>query len=176
MERFVSALIALTLVSVPSGIGAQDTEWNRYTLEGLGGVFIRAEADSACESAGVTASKVQSDAALQLLETEVALLTRDEMLALPGLPELRITVECADGDNGGSAALGYSVSLRVQQAVKLIRNEQITLSEAVTWYSTALGTADAAGVQDAVLSTLTSELADFATAYVEANAEEGTPR
>jgi hypothetical protein len=31
-------------------------------------------------------------------------------------------------------------------------------------------------VQDAVLSTLTSELAGFATAYVEANAEEGTPR
>lgn len=170
MERFTSALIVLTLTSMPAGVGAQDTEWNRYTLEGLSGVFIRAESDPSCESAGVTASKLQADAAIQLLETDVAPLTRDEMLALTGLPELRITVECATG-NGGSGPLGYSVSLRVQQAVKLIRNEQITLPEAVTWYSTAFGMADAGGAQEAVLTTLTSALEGFATAYAEANAE-----
>lgn len=175
MRRYVSALLGLTLIGVPEGVASQDTTWNRYTLEGLAGVFIRAEADPACEAAGVTASEIQSAAALQLIETEVKLLTREEMLAVVGLPELRITVHCSEGTNGSSGTLAYSVGLRVQQAVKLIRNEQITLPEAVTWFSTAVGTADASAAKDPVFATLTRGLGGFATAFAEANAEtEGT--
>lgn len=175
MERFMSALLALVLVSVPCGVEAQDTQWNRYTLEGLGGVFIRPEADTACQSAGITAADLESAAGLRLIESEVTLLTRDEMLALPGLPELRITVECARSAGGAADALGYAVQLRVQQAIKLIRDEQVTLPEAVTWYASAVGISGAAGAKEAVLSTLATELDGFVTAYVEANAEkEGT--
>ena len=47
-------VLALTLA--PSLLSAQDTEWNRYTLEELGGVFVRTEANAMCESRGVSAS------------------------------------------------------------------------------------------------------------------------
>ena len=61
MKRYMStvvstvlvALVAVTAVSIPTDGAAQDTVWNRYTLEDLGGVFVRTEA-ATCESVGVT--------------------------------------------------------------------------------------------------------------------------
>ena len=54
MKRHLSALAALTVLLVPVGLEAQDTDWNRYTLQGLGGVFVRAEADAASTSTAPT--------------------------------------------------------------------------------------------------------------------------
>ncbi len=166
------ALLALGSLIGPVGIAAQDTVWNRYTLEGLGGVFIRAEADPVCESVGVTAASAQTDAALQLLQTEVGLLTEEDMLAHPGLPELRITLECRAGERGLGDAMAYSIGLRIQQAAQMIRDTQVTLAEAVTWYSTAIGVMDPDDAEDRVKDVLSEQLDAFSTAFAEANTEE----
>ena len=34
-------LVLLAAAFVPAAVHGQDTEWNRYTLEDLGGVFVR---------------------------------------------------------------------------------------------------------------------------------------
>jgi len=163
MRRYEYVLVALMVMWAPGNIGAQDTEWNRYTLEGLDGVYISAEASGACEAAGVTASSVQVDASLRLIETEVGVLTEEEMLALPGLPELRITLECVTGQGGvSSGTLAFTVGLRVQQAAKLIRDSQVTLAEAVTWYSTLVGVTDSEGAQAAITDALNGQLDGFA--------------
>ncbi len=114
MKRHLSALAALTVLLVPVGLEAQDTDWNRYTLQGLGGVFVRAEADAACESAGVTGSSLLAESAVKLIEADVDVLTEQQMLENAGLPAVRITVDCAVGVGNGTAGhLAYGVSVRV---------------------------------------------------------------
>ncbi len=171
MRRYVCALAALTAMSVPADLVAQDTVWNRYTLEELGGVFVRAETDAPCESVGVTRRDVQADAEAILVESEVDLLTEGEMLRNPGLPELRVTLECVVGEEGASGAVAYSVSLRVQQSAQMTRDSQITLPEAVTWWSTAVGVEGSSSVEAALREELKGKVEEFATAYIEANTE-----
>ena len=173
MSRCACALAVLVAVSFPIDIAAQDKVWNRYTLENLGGVFVRTEADEGCESIGVTRRDVLADAEAILLESEVELLTEGEMLRNPALPELRITLECVMGEgDGASGAVGYSVSLRVQQAAQMTRNSQISLPEAVTWWATKVGVAGSGDVQAALEEDLRVKLEEFATAYIEANTDE----
>ena len=107
MSRYVCALAVLTAVLFSTNVVAQDRVWNRYTLEGLGGVFVRTELGEPCESVGVTRRDVQVDAESILVDAEVDLLTEGEMLRNPALPELRISLECVVGeDEGASGAVG----------------------------------------------------------------------
>ena len=169
MRRLVVCAAAVALL-VPVAAAAQDTTWNRYTLEGLPGVFVRAETNLGCEGAGVSAESIRADATAVLEAAEVPLLTEQEMLASPGLPELRVTFECGGGVAG---AVGYSVSVRVQQATQMIRDTQITLSEAVTWWASGVGVAEAGVAADALKSAMEAKLGEFVEAFQEANADEG---
>lgn len=173
MKRLACTLVGLTLLVIPAVVDAQDTEWNRYTLQKIGGVYISVVSNPTCESVGVMSSQVQANAAIKLLESEVDLLTEDEMLENPGLPELRITLQCVVGDRSDvEGVVAYSIEVRVNQAAKMVRDEQVTLAEAVTWYATAIGVANADDTQQALHETIDLKLEEFATAYVEANAEE----
>ncbi len=172
MSRYACALAVLTAISFPTDVAAQDKVWNRYTLENLGGVFVRTEADEGCESVGVTRRGVLVDAEAILLESEVELLTEGEMLRNPALPELRITLECVMGEGDTSGVVAYSVSLRVQQSAQMTRDSQISLPEAVTWWATTVGVAGSGSVKTALEEDLRLTLEEFATAYIEANTEE----
>ncbi|MYB97893.1 MAG: hypothetical protein F4X60_04970 [Gemmatimonadetes bacterium] len=164
------ATVGLVAALAPVAAAAQDTTWNRYTLDGLVGVHIRAETNLGCEGAGVSAESIRADATAVLEAAEVPLLTEQEMLADPGLPELRVTFECGGGVAG---AVGYSVSVRVQQATQMIRDTQITLSEAVTWWASGVGVAAAGSTAETLKGVLEAKLGEFAEAFKEANGEEG---
>lgn len=172
MRRWVTPGLLCLLVTFPGGVEAQDTEWNRYTLEDLGGVFVDIVVAEGCEQAGVTASEFEADVSLQLMESDVPVLTREEMLQLPALPELQVTIGCVAGSGGTNGSMAYSVELRVQQAAQMLRDTQITLPEAVTWYSTRIGvtTPDAAG--EAIGATLSEQVAALSTAWTEIHAAE----
>lgn len=163
------AVAAAAILTAPTPAAAQDTEWNRYTLEDLVGVYVRAETNQGCEGAGLSAESVRTDAQEALEAAEVPLLTQREMLESPGLPELRVTLECGGGVAG---VVGYSVSVRMQQATQMIRDNQITLSEAVTWWTTGVGVAEAGMVPEALGAELQARLTVFADAFAAANAEE----
>ncbi len=163
------ATVAAAMLCLPAPGSAQDTEWNRYTLEDLVGVHVRAETNQGCEGAGLSAQSIRMDAVAALEAAEVPLLTEREMLESPGIPELRVTLECGGGVAG---VVGYSVSVRIQQATQMIRDNQITLSEAVTWWTTGVGVAEAGTVADALGTELRARLGVFADAFATANAEE----
>ncbi len=164
------ATAGLVAMVAPVAAVAQDTTWNRYTLEGLAGVHVRAETNLGCEGAGVSAESMRTDAVAMLEAAEVPLLTEREMLASPGIPELRVTFECGGGVAG---VVGYSVSVRVQQATQMIRDTQVTLSEAVTWWASGVGVAEAGGVAAALKGVMETKLGEFAEAFREVNGEEG---
>lgn len=169
MKRWVPLLVAVTL-SAPAGAAAQNTAWNRATLEDLGGVFIRIEVKESCSSVGLTAADFEAAVSLHLIEAEVGVLTREEMLRNAALPELRVDVDCAAVAGGDTA---YTVGLRVQQAAQMMRDGQVTLPESVTWWTTRLGVADAASAKQAIESALIEQVAEFSAAWTEANADEG---
>jgi hypothetical protein len=167
-----SAVAWAALMLLPAGMSAQDTQWNRYTLEGLEGVFVRAEATEACEAAGVSTGVIQTDATATLEGADVLLLTEAAMLEAPGHPELRISVDCSEEDDN---AIAYAISLRVQQAAQLVRDPQVTLPEAVTWYASTIGIADADDASSVLEDALDAQLEEFAAAWTAANVESGTP-
>lgn len=164
----IGAGIALFVIPV-QGL-AQDTRWNRYTIEGLEGVYVQGDAAGTCTAHGVEPAALEELAQAHLGERDVPLLTREEMLAMPGLPELRLTVECSEPRD---SHIGYSVSVRIQQAATMVRDAQVSLPEAVTWYRTTAGVSPANALVAAVDATLTDTLADFATAWEAAHAEPG---
>lgn len=168
----VLPLALLLAVTLPGVAAAQDSEWNRYTLEDLGGVFVKIEAAPACEAAGVMASAFEADVSLKLIDAEVGVLTQTEMLEHPAMPELRISLDCTPGADGLEGNLAWSVGFRVQQASQLLRNTQITLPETVTWYSSELGVSSTGGAADAMGASLMSGLDEFAEAWAAANAED----
>ena len=172
LPRRLRHAILLAAVVAPfsaGGAAAQDTVWNRYTLEGLSGVYVRPETNQGCEGAGVSRESIRSAAEAVLAEAEVPLLTEREMLESPGLPELRVSYECGGGVAG---VVGYSVSIRVQQATQMVRDTQITLPEAITWYATAVGVAEAGTTAEALDAALQAKLAEFTEAFRAANAED----
>lgn len=173
MKRRVCLGVLAALISLPGSASGQDTEWNRYTLEDLGGVFIQVMADEACEAVGVTASAYEADVSLKLIEADVGVLTRTEMLEHPAMPELRISLGCAEGANGMNGTMAYSVELRLQQSAQMLRDTQITLPEAVTWYTTMIGVTSPGAAADAVGVALMETIDRFAVAWTEVHADEG---
>jgi len=169
MRRTASALAALTIVALAPDLSAQDTEWNRYTLEELPGVYVSAEIDQACESEGISSTSVVTGAEAALASAEVDALSHDAMLETPGHPELKITLSCAAGDGSASGAVGYALSLRLQQAAQMIRDPQISLPEAVTWFADTVGVAATSDVASSVDKALQAKVEAFAAAFVAAN-------
>lgn len=176
MKRWVCTGVLAVALAAPTGVDAQDTEWNRYTLEDLGGVFIRVVADDECQAAGVTPAAYEADVSLKLMEAEVGVLTQEEMLMHPAMPELRVSLDCANGGDDNGGALAYAVGLRVQQSAQMLRDTQITLPEAVTWFSTDVGVTSQSGAVDAVGATLMEQIDAFAAAWTAIHAEEGGRR
>lgn len=173
VARWLPVGLAMAVMAGPVAVEAQDTEWNRYTLENLGGVFVQFEANEACSAAGVGASAYEADVSLRLIDGEVGVLTEVEMLAHPAMPELHVSLDCADGQNGSSGAMAYSVSLRVQQAAQMLRDTQITLPESVTWYTSQVGVTTPGAAVDDVGAALNRSLESFIEAWTAVHATEG---
>ena len=173
MRRWLPTGLAVAALTAPVTVQAQDSEWNRYTLENLGGVFVQFEANDACTAAGVNASAYEADVSLKLIDGEVGVLTEAEMLAHPAMPELHVSLDCADGQNGSSGAMAYSVGLRVQQAAQMLRDTQITLPESVTWFTSEVGVTTPGAAVDDVGAALNRSIEGFIEAWTAANATEG---
>ena len=70
-------------------------------------MYVRAEANLGCEGAGISAEAVRVDAVAALEAAAVPLLTEREMLASPGLPELRVSLEWRRRGRGRGGLLGF---------------------------------------------------------------------
>lgn len=169
--RMVAA--AAVLVALPPAVHAQDRDFNRYTLEELGGVFVRGEASEACAATGATGESVRLAAEGVLAGAEVEMLAEGEMLRNPALPELRVAVDCAASD-AVPGALAYAVSVRALQAVQMIRDNQITLPEAVTWHTAILGVSPAGDARAGLDAAVAEAVGRFAAAYAAINRQAAT--
>lgn len=174
MKPSASVGVLVSFLAFPAWAEAQDTEWNRYTLEDLGGVFIEFESNDVCDAAGVNAASYEADVSLKLMDSDIGVLTQDEMLAHPGLPELRISFDCATGYDGASGTIGYAVGLRVQQVAQMLRDTQITLPETVTWYATEVGVTSNDAAVDTVGASLMELIDGFAAAWQAVHEGEGS--
>ena len=168
MRLFTTVLLALVLLSLPFSAQAQDEVWNNYSLEGVGGVFVQTSTNAACELSGVSNDETQAIVERTLLESQVELLTRQEMLRNPALPELRGSSQCLVNQE----TIAYFVSIMMHQSVQMTRDSQISLPEGVTWYSTGMGIGSVTDLQTSIAETVQEEIEIFSAAYLEANSEE----
>ena len=165
--------VALFLLAIPLDVQGQDNVWNHYSLEGVGGVFVETTTNAACELAGISNDETQAIVERTLLESEVELLTQQEMLRNPALPELRVSSQCLVG----RGTVAYFISVMMHQSVQMTRDSQISLPEGVTWYSTGMGIGSAEDLQSGIAGTVQEEIASFSAAYLAANSDEaeGSP-
>ena len=168
MRFFKTALLTLVLLNLPFSAQAQDEIWNQYSLEGIGGVFVETTTNAACELTGVSNDETQAIVERTLLESEVELLTRQEMLRNPALPELRVSSQCLVNQE----TIAYFVSVMMHQSIQMTRDSQISLPEGVTWYSTGMGIGSVTDLQTSMAQTVQEEIETFSAAYLEANSEE----
>jgi len=163
-----AAVAAASAVGAPA-LHAQDTEWNRYTIEGLPGVHLTSEIEESCEGAGLTPEAAVERAEGALTEAEIPLLTREEMLAANGLPELRVQVQCETTDDD---RIGFAAWVRLYQSTQMIRDNQITLSETVTWYTSDVGVVSGDAAAEALGTTIAEQAGVFAAAFQAVHAED----
>jgi len=160
-------MLALSLVSASSAV-AGDTKYERATLAGLSGVAVVVEhLDLEVERAGLTESLIQTDAELRLRLAGIQVLGRDEINKDPGRPLLYLFANIGFGNAAGPWA--YSLSVSVQQRVKLERATQISLLTS-TWSVEEVGyNISQSGMADAVRSALKDNVDQFINAYLSVN-------
>ncbi len=168
MRLFKPAIFSVFLLSLPFGAQGQDKVWNHYSLEGIGGVFVQTTINAACELAGLSNDETQAIVERTLLESEVELLTQQEMLRNPALPELRVSSQCLVSQG----TVAYFISVMMHQSIQMTRDSQISLPEGVTWYSTGMGIGSATDLQANITETVQEEIKSFSAAYLEANSDE----
>ena len=168
MRLLKTASLALGLLILPFNAQAQNEVWNHYSLEGIGGVFVQTTTNAACELAGVSNDETQAIVERTLLESQVELLTRQEMLRNPALPELRVSSQCLVNQE----TIAYFISVMMHQSIQMTRDSQISLPEGVTWYSTGMGIGSVTDVQTSMAEIVQEEIETFSAAYLEANSEE----
>lgn len=160
MTLRLSLVIVVLLLLSPSG----HAESERATLRGLAGVKLVVEIDAEFERV-LTVAAVRREAEGFFRQRGIALLADSQWSAAPGRPVLKLEVDAEPGPEG---TLAYSVTLELEQDVRLARDPSMAIS-APTWSATeklgVIRRQDAGPVRDAVRELLES----FARAYTEMN-------
>lgn len=157
--------IFLLRAAVPIGLAGQDNPSTRASLEGLPGVGVKVHVSDAAQEAGYTESRLRTDAELRLRESGIRVLSRDEVIATDGYPDLRITLNAFDQDG----LMVYSVDVELLQSVALRRQPSITLVEGVTWSVGSYGTVGQNRFREGMPSTIRSQVEYFINAFHSVN-------
>jgi hypothetical protein len=134
-------LIGLTSLSVQ----AQASNPRVATLKGISAIFVLVEdLPNAAKVLGLTEDAIQTDVELKLRLAGMRVVTRGEMGALPGQPDLYIEVNLTRG------AEAASIDVELQQNALLPRNGQLVPS-ATTWsHSGAISAPTAQVIRDMI--------------------------
>ncbi len=151
--KLFAAIVALALTNAGPEATAVDNEMTRATLKGLPGVYVSrgvclgrifSEQDKV---AGFDERTFQTDVELKLRLAGIKVLTEEEQLATPGMPILYLHVNALHKQPGQNHA--YSISLGLQQAVRLVRNGALAYG-ARTWSVNSVGYGDLPFIRNAV--------------------------
>ena len=111
---------------------AGDNEFTRPSLKGIQGVHVVVEnLDPTEEEAGLTVADLQTDVELKLRLAGIPVLSKQEMVAVPGMPDLYVTVNVNSSTTRD--LWPYAIEIQFQQNVTLVRNPQTLILGATTW-------------------------------------------
>lgn len=153
--------VALVLLLVPV---CGDADSGRPTLAGLGGVKVIVEVDSDLERA-LSPAAVRRDVEGLLRQRGITLLADAPWSQTPGRPVLKVEIDAEPGPEG---SLAYSVTVELEQDVRLARDPSLLVSTATWAAPQRLGVikrADAGPVREALRDLVEA----FIKAYTEMN-------
>lgn len=160
--------LIITLLTLGFPLPQDNTihQQQRETLRGLSGVYVLVEQIRVdMESDGLTHDRIQTDVELRLRKAGIPVLSKEQMLKAPGMPNLYINIQSIRS----AIYRGYSYSLEVSldQDVSLTRTVISTnptyhpTITASTWSRTLVGTAP---VDE--LSTIRRSIADYVDQFI----------
>jgi hypothetical protein len=154
---------SLLLTAAPCKAG--DSEFSRKSLRGLSGVHVLVEnlTDDA-KRVGLDTDTIQTDVELKLRLAGITVLTSEESLRAPGMPDLYVNVDVM-AFNGFYV---YSVTVEVDQNVMLRRNYDSVIG-AATWSVTGVGGATSQSAKSGGREFLSELIDHFLNAYLDAN-------
>jgi hypothetical protein len=125
------ATIYLMMVSLTGMIllpvRAQSAELEDSTLKGISSLFVTVESlPDGAKVLGLTADAIQTEVELKLRLAGIGVVTRQEGLKLPGMPELYVRVTLTEH------AAAASIEIQLQQNARLDRNGELAFG-VVTW-------------------------------------------
>lgn len=138
----------------------------RDTLKGLQGVGVGVEyLTPEVEKYGLTRQQLQTDVELRLRQNGIRVLSKQEELSTPGMPNLYLNVNIVAREDSGLAA--YSILLELRQNVFLARD--ITkLCITPTWLKGSTGSVGL-GKIDALREYVKDDVDQFINNYLAAN-------
>ena len=128
----------LALITMGSSSWALNSETNRTTLRGLGGVRVLVEdLPPEVEQEGLTKTQLQADLELKLRTGGIKPLTQEECFKTPGEPYLYININLNTLKTEGDR-YSYSIDIGLIQNVTLQRTPGQT-TYAITWSTGGVG-------------------------------------
>lgn len=169
-----SIFLPLLLIILPAAASCADVAATRETLRGIPGLAIGLDlqVNDQPGDPALTALLLK-DIELKLRMGGVPILSPEQAVSLPGMPQLQVSIIMRSADGGRGHV--FAVFIEVLQRVSLVQNPDIRNILAPTWSSVyALGTADATetagdSLQE-IRSILKQELVTFTDAYRSVNA------
>ena len=165
-------LVCLTTTLV-GATAAQDTEGDRATLVGLPGVGVQISVNTSDDPPpGLTENRIRIAVELRLRLSGIQVLSRDEVLSVPGFPDLKLSVLVMEVGNESRTVSGYTYTfiLELLQNVYMSRDLNIGHTEGVTWKgSLSLGTVAKDDLVRTLVENVEAEVDGFINAYLAAN-------
>lgn len=130
MTRRLATICLMTMflygISSPPA-PAQDTERTRRSLKGITAIEVLVEdLPDGAKLLGLTKESIKTDVELKLRLAGIRVVTPEESLMIPGMPELYVNITLTDGAEAGS------IDVQLNQNVMLERNGQLAIG-ATTW-------------------------------------------
>jgi hypothetical protein len=141
------------------------TESDSKSLKGLSAVSVAVDPiDPDIEREGLSRSQIQREVEMRLKAGGIKVLAPTESPAMPGQPQLCISVNAM---KGSSSIYSYSLEVSLQQRVLLDRDPQISVVGS-TWATGSIGIVGAAKL-GGLFAKITDLVGDFLEAWRSAN-------
>ncbi len=173
MTKSRSGVVVVTVLALvmmaPVSLILADSELERATLVGLKGVeVVVEEVDPEAERDGLVKSTLQTEVELKLRQAGILVLSRTQAGSTPGNPWLYLRVSAVKGSGTLQRLYVFSVSLELNQIVRLDRNPSV-ITFARTWSARGfIGTVGAANLSS-VRESVRDRVDEFINAYLAAN-------
>ena len=165
--RWIPAFVMI-IILISEGMGYCASESAKESLRGLKGVCVVVEdLDPNIEKDGLHENSIKTDVELKLQMSGIKVLTWEEIVKEPGLPNLYVRVNTF---KRGTNLYAYHIDVELHQNVLLERDPKIVRVGATTWRAAGMtGTISTEHNVNLLRNTVNNQVEQFINDYLAVN-------